>query len=91
MLDVIFDLDQTLLDTVDYDPAATNTKRDFFTYTKQGQTYATYIRPHARELLAWCLAKHRVSVWTAGSVVYCNIILAKLLKPEERQIGRAHV
>jgi len=88
---VIFDVDQTLIQTVYEEKghkqvlrADKNTKYKLFSQriNKEDQLGTIYIRNYALFLLRYCIENFNVGIWSSGTDKYIEILLKKIL-PEE--------
>ena len=92
MLNLIFDLDQTLIDSVaisETEPTTLQTDKrhtEIFIINEKYKGKTSYIitcRPYSSFLLRYCFKNFNVGFWTAGTLTYGLEILKKLLYPEE--------
>jgi hypothetical protein len=89
-LNIIFDLDDTLIQTPNYNfsNGATHTMNlpevcNIGIINTRKCTSITYLRPYLKELLEYCYDNFNVSFWTAGNYFYCIEILKIILTEEQ--------
>ena len=92
---IIFDLDQTLINTEsNILPYSTNDvpnvvhlqqtnlniyNPDSMKYFTIGKQTYVYTRPHLQSFLEYLYNNHKVSIWTAGQLDYCLNIIKEIL------------
>lgn len=90
MINLIFDLDQTLIDSTKLDNNETvllkTDKRHneiFGINTGKDSNYIITCRAYSSVLLRYCFKNFNVGFWTAGTIKYGDAILKRILLPEE--------
>jgi len=86
-INVVLDLDQTLISAEDWIPAdfaKNKNKAKKFEFHDMDGYYIVFERPHLQEFLDYLFANFNVSVWTAASKDYALFIIDKIIltKPE---------
>jgi len=89
-LNIIFDLDETLIQTPDIDLG--NNKSNILNFPNianvgiisSGEMKTiTYLRPYLKELLDYCYENFNVGFWTAANYYYCIEVLKIILTEEQ--------
>ena len=89
-LNIIFDLDETLISTLLV--RFGNGERRNINMTEnvnigiiniENKSNITFIRPYLDELLEYCYEHFNVSFWTAGGFIYCQEVLKIILTEEQ--------
>jgi TFIIF-interacting CTD phosphatase-like protein len=80
---ILLDLDQTLIFSVELDKFRTSSKTKSFESRTMDDIYITFARPHLQEFLDYIFKNFRVAVWTAASKGYAKFIIDNfiLIKP----------
>ena len=91
-LNIIFDLDETLVQTLDVDfsknknyiienPTISNMS---IINIANDRTTLLYIRPYFKKLIEFCFNHFNVSFWTAGTENYCNSVINIILTEQQK-------
>ncbi len=97
IMNIIFDLDETLVQTLDINfednktylvenPSLSNIA--ILNIPGNNRSTFLYIRPYFLKLIDFCYRHFYVSFWTAGTDKYCNSIINILLTPEQKKITK---
>lgn len=78
-LNVIFDLDNTLIHSVDKNKIPSTTYINLFNYKDLEPYFRVYCRPYALEVLDVCFSEYNVHVWSAGTKDYVDFIVKNIL------------
>ena len=89
MLEVILDLDETLINSQPLDELTSEERKRFMRRFKTHNMDGYYLvceRPYLQQFLDYIFTNHNVSVWTAASHDYANFIVNNviLIKPERK-------
>lgn len=89
-LNIIFDLDETLISTLllnfgkgERHKLQMPSISDIGIMNFNNSCFITYIRPYIDELFEYCFENFNVSFWTAGSYLYCREVLRIILNEEQ--------
>lgn len=89
MLNIIFDLDETLIDSyklIDDNTNLIKTDRrisEVFYMDTNIEQFFVVCRAYSSLLLRYCFKNFKVGFWTAGTIKYGDIIIKKILSEEE--------
>lgn len=89
-INLIFDLDDTLVQTPEYNFINGKSNNlnmpnivDIGIINAEGMVTITYLRPYLKDLLKYCYENYTVSFWTSGNYFYCIEVLKIILTSDQ--------